>query len=142
MRMMTRFTLLLAMFSTLAACVGMPTGQTTEPVSDKAVVLALVDTAQTELSVGRPDAAAAALERALRIEPRNPILWHELAKARLHQNRYAQAAALAAKSNALPAAGNALKAANWRIIGEVRARQGDEPGARAAFAQADALERQ
>ena len=44
-------------------------------------------------------AAAASIERALRIEPRNPRLWQELARVRLKQGQYAQAENVAARSN-------------------------------------------
>ena len=40
-----------------------------------------------------------ALERALRIEPRNPSLWHELAGVRLLEGHYEQADSLAQRSN-------------------------------------------
>lgn len=137
---MTRHAALLALAAVVAACTSLPADRPAEPVSEKSVVLALLGGAENDMAAGRFDAAAASLERALRIEPRNAALWHELAKVRLQQGRFAQAAALATKSNALPGASNALKAANWRMIGEVRARQGDEPGARAAFAEAQLLQ--
>ncbi|MFD1692928.1 hypothetical protein ACFSHR_19400 [Azotobacter chroococcum] len=39
-------------------------------------VIALLKSAIEEFSAGRPEQAASALERGLRIEPNNAILWH------------------------------------------------------------------
>ncbi|MEJ2154345.1 MAG: tetratricopeptide repeat protein [Desulfobacteraceae bacterium] len=47
------------------------------------------------------DEARANLERAVRIEPRNPLLWQELARVQLEQGQYRQAENMAAKSNTL-----------------------------------------
>ncbi len=61
--------------------------------------------------------AAALLERALRIEPRNAQLWHRLAKIRLQQGRYAMAESLAQKSNSLAKKDDeALKRRNAELI--------------------------
>jgi len=60
--------------------------------------------------------AAALLERALRIEPRNAQLWHRLAKIRLQQGRYAMAESLAQKSNSLAKDDEALKRRNAELI--------------------------
>ncbi len=63
------------------------------------------------------DAAAEALERALRIEPRNPAVWHELADLRLVRQEYQQAIQFAQKSNALTQADAvSLKRRNWNLI--------------------------
>lgn len=80
-------------------------------------------------SSGSPQAAAATLERALRIEPDNPLVWNRLAKVRLEQGRPGQAEALAMKSNALAADRPALWPENWAIIADARGRQGDDAGA-------------
>lgn len=79
-------------------------------------VLALVRQAGDQQRAGRLDAAAASLERALRIEPRNAHLWNRLARVRLEQGRYGQAGSMAAKSNALAGDSPSLKADNQHII--------------------------
>lgn len=66
-------------------------------------VLALLDKAEGELGAGRPEQAAALLEQALRIEPRNPTAWHFLGLANLELGNSAQAEAMAAKSRSLVA---------------------------------------
>lgn len=79
------------------------------------------------------------LERALRIEPRNPVLWHYLARLRLRQGRFAEARAMAAKSNSLAGDDTGLQSDNWRLIGYCAQQLGDEAAARAANARADQL---
>jgi len=126
----------------LAGCAGFPSGDNTPPpVSDKGAVIALFDSAKADATSGKLDTAAASLERALRIEPHNPALWHELAKLRLQQQQPEQAASLAAKSNALAGNNKSLRAGNWRVIGEARAKKGDDQGAQSAFNKAAELEK-
>jgi tetratricopeptide (TPR) repeat protein len=95
--------------------------------------------ARTDAAAGRLVNAAASLERALRIEPRNPRLWQELARVRLKQGDYAQAESTAARSNSWAGSDNALRADNWRIIAHARNARGDAEGARVAL---EAAERQ
>src|SRR5215510_883093 len=59
---------------------------------------ALVAQAQTQLNSGNDALAAATIERALRIEPDNPLLWIELAKVRQDSGNPAQAENLARKA--------------------------------------------
>jgi predicted negative regulator of RcsB-dependent stress response len=107
--------------------------------SGNTAVVALLNQAQSQAAAGRMDAARASLERALRIEPRNPVLWQELARIRLEQGQYRQAENLAAKSNLLAGTDPNMRAENWRIIGEARSRRGDIQGARAAFEKAEQI---
>ncbi len=104
--------------------------------SENNAVVALLQKSQSQSSAGQLDAASASLERALRIEPRNPELWQKLARVRLEQNDYQQAENLAAKSNALAGKDRRLRSENWRIIGEARSKRGDRAGAKAAFERA------
>jgi tetratricopeptide (TPR) repeat protein len=113
----------------------------TKPVlSANRAVIALLDRAQLDNAGGRRDAAGVSLERALRIEPRNPWLWRELALLRLNQGQYAQAITLARKSTSFAGQDKHLQALNWRLIGDARVAQGDSAGAEQAFRQADTLE--
>ena len=100
---------------------------------------ALVDAADQALGENDLDYASVALERALRIEPRNPWLWNRLARVRLSQSRYAEVADLAAKSTALAGADNALKRDNWQLVAQSKRARGDAGGARAAERQAAQL---
>lgn len=100
-----------------------------EPVAKPApqeniAIARLMRNAEKESEAGRLANAAATLERALRIEPRNPRLWHELARVRLRQGEYAQAATLAARSNSWAGSDASLREANQRLIEEARIARG------------------
>jgi tetratricopeptide (TPR) repeat protein len=123
--------------SLLASCAGMlPSAPEDRPVSDNSAVVALMDSARNDVAGGKPDAAVASLERALRIEPRNPRLWQELARLRLQQGQYQQAEGMATRSNSWAGDDRILRADNWRLIGEARLKRGDHQGAQAAFDKA------
>jgi len=93
------------------------------PIARESVAIAgLMESARSDAAAGRLVQAAGTLERALRIEPRNPRLWHELAKVRLRQGDAAQAANLAARSNSFAGSDSALRAANQSIIDQSRSR--------------------
>lgn len=102
-------------------------------MSGNKAVIALLDRAQTDNESGQREAAGASLERALRIEPRNPWLWLELAQVRLAQGQYAQAITLAGKSNSFAGHQSRVQAENWQVIGQARVAQGDSTGAEQAF---------
>lgn len=100
----------------------------------------LMRRAEDQRRAGELDAATVSLERALRIAPEDAVLWHELARLRLEQERHALVPELAAKSNALAAAGDiSLRRANWELIAAARRALGDPAGARAAEREAAAL---
>lgn len=108
--------------------------------SGNQAVIALLDRARLDTGAGQREAAGASLERALRIEPRNPWLWYELAQLRQAQGQYAQAVALAQKSISFAASDRRLQALNWRVIGNARVAQGNSPAAEQAFKHATELE--
>ena len=84
-------------------------------------VLAMLQKAEDHTQTRKFDLAIATLERALRLEPRNPWIWHRLAVVHLLQKNRPQAAHLASKSNALIGDDHPLRARNNSII--VKARQ-------------------
>ena len=104
-------------------------------------VVALLDSADKYVKGGQLDKAGAALERALRIEPRNAGIWHDLAQIRLHQGQYQQAESLASKSNNLASGNRALQSRNWKLISVARKAGGNTAGAEEAEAQASLLSR-
>ena len=101
--------------------------------TESAAIAGLLDDARADAEAGRLTNAAASLERALRIEPRNPRLWQELARVRLKQGEYAQAESTAARSNSWAGGDSRLRAENWRLIAQAREARGDAAGARAAL---------
>ncbi len=109
--------------------------------SGNVAVAALMQSARSDTAAGRLANAAATLERALRIEPRNPRLWQELARVRLKQGEYAQAESVAARSNSWAGGDSALRAENWRLIAQAREARGDADGARAALETAGRIGR-
>jgi len=111
------------------------------PVSENPAVMGLWEQARADSTGHKLQSAVAGIERALRIEPRNPWLWQELARLHLAQAEYEQAENLAARSNSWAGSNNALRAANWRLIATAREARADIEGAQAAAARAAALER-
>ncbi len=139
---------LIAVAAILGGCAGVQSpAPVSEPVPapvpappapfENAAVASLVDGARADVAAGRLVNAAASLERALRIEPRNPRLWQELARVRLRQGDYAQAESVAARSNSWAGNDSRLRAENWRLIAQAREARGDAAGARAALEAAD-----
>ena len=142
-------TLLAFLAAAIAGCATVVPGpgQAPEPApfpepaarTENLAIAGLMDGARSDAAAGRLTNAAASLERALRIEPRNPRLWQELARVRLKQGDYAQAESTAARSNSWAGSDNALRAENWRLIAQARDARGDAEGAKAAL---EAAERQ
>jgi tetratricopeptide (TPR) repeat protein len=87
-------------------------------------VLALLSQAKEQEKSGNPEKAAAVLERALRIEPKNPQLWYRLALLRLQQGQLDLARSLAAKSSALAQGDEDLQVKNRTIMDQVDLLQG------------------
>ena len=111
---------------------GPPPAPAPEPPAarvENIAIAGLMDGARADAAAGRLANAAAQLERALRIEPRNPRLWQELARVRLKQGDYMQVEGLAARSNSWARDDPALRAENWRLIAQAREARGDEQGA-------------
>jgi predicted Zn-dependent protease len=110
---------------------------TAPPRSENVAVASLMQSARADAAAGRLPNAAASLERALRIEPRNPRLWQELARVRLQQGDFVQAESVATRSNSWAGSDNALRAENWRLIAQAREARGDSAGARTALETAE-----
>lgn len=100
---------------------------------------ALVSAANQDSQSGDLDSAAVAIERAIRIEPRNATLFYKLALLRLKQAKPRLAEDLAKKSALLAAADNVLKKHCWLLIAHVREIQQDFAGAKEARTKADSF---
>jgi len=82
-------------------------------------VESLLNTAKEHYEKEQFEQAAATLERAIRIKPKHPILWHNLAGVRLAQGDWERAASLASKSNTIATKSSNLKKLrirNWVVI--------------------------
>lgn len=83
---------------------------------NKPAITALILDADKYSKQGQSEKAVATIERALRIEPRNALLWHQLAVIRMQQQQWQQAIVMARKSNALAGNNKELKSDNWALI--------------------------
>jgi tetratricopeptide repeat protein len=99
----------------------------------------LVTQARTQAGGGEYGQAAATLERALRIEPGNPLLWIELGRVRLAENNAAQADAMGHKALALAAGDAGAQAAAWHLIADSLRARGRDPEAAEAEGRANTL---
>lgn len=77
--------------------------------------------------------AASEIERAIRIQPKNPELWHALALTRFRLGQPEAAEDLAKKSNTLARNDQSLIKENWRLIADTRRKRGDGVGAEQAL---------
>lgn len=80
----------------------------------------LLAKADTQENARQWEKAAAYLERALRIEPRNGYLWHRLARVRMQQGQHSLAESLVQKSNALAGDDQDLKLKNSGLLEQLR----------------------
>ena len=102
-------------------------------------VVALLQQAEQQANAGDLESAAASLERAIRIDPRNPVIWFHLATVRLSQGEPSQAEQLATKSNSLAPGNYIQQSRNWLLIAQARRQLNDSAGAAAAEQRAREL---
>lgn len=79
---------------------------------------ALVAQAHKQANTGAYEPAAATIERALRIEPENPLLWIELGQVRLGEGNASQANSMGHKALALATGDAQAQASSWRLIAD------------------------
>lgn len=96
----------------------------------------LLDEAQAHQRSGDLPAAAASIERAMRIEPNSPWLSLALADVRLAQGNARQAEALAQRARVQSGGDRVLKNKSWLVTAEARRQRGDAAGADDAMRQA------
>jgi Tfp pilus assembly protein PilF len=118
---------------------GTPSPPRQEPAAVSQPVAPLLANARQAL--GRHDLAGAEgyLERAIRIEPRNGLLWHELAQTKYLQFEYAQTVQLCLRSNSLLPQNSSLFRENFRLMAEAYRQLGQEDRARQAALRAGDL---
>jgi tetratricopeptide (TPR) repeat protein len=95
--------------------------------------MALLEQAEEQADQGDLDSAIATLERAIRIQPKNPRLWHRMAELRLYQEKPLLAIDLAKKSLSLAQGDKKVVQGNWALIAEAKKRMGDPVGAAEAL---------
>ncbi len=89
----------------------------------------LVAQAHRLLNQGDIDGASSTLDRALRIEPSNPLLWIELGRVRLTEGDAHQAEVCARKALALASGDRAAQAQAARVLADALKAQGRNPEA-------------
>ncbi|MGR9086710.1 MAG: tetratricopeptide repeat protein [Gammaproteobacteria bacterium] len=109
------------------------------PASSSPAVGALVVAANQNSRSGNVEVAASSIDRALKIEPRNPSLYYKLALLRLKQNKPQEAEDLAKKSALLAGSDKQLKRHSWLLIAHARELRRDMQGARQARAKANSF---
>jgi predicted Zn-dependent protease len=75
------------------------------------------------------DGAASTLDRALRIEPNNPLIWIEIGRTRLAENAAHQAETCARKALNLGTGDRAAQAQAGRVLADALRAQGRNPEA-------------
>ena len=93
---------------------------------------ALVSQASTQLASKNFAVAASSIERALRIEPDNPLLWIELGKVRQAEGNYVQAENMARKALTMSANAPRAQSSAWALISEALRARGKNTEAREA----------
>ena len=100
---------------------------------------ALVSQAQAQRRKGDLPGATVSLERALRIEPNNPLLWVEMGRLRMDQRNYPQAENMGRKALAMAVGDDATQASAWQLIGDSYKARDKNPQAQAAYEKSRAL---
>ncbi|NLG75166.1 MAG: tetratricopeptide repeat protein [Xanthomonadaceae bacterium] len=116
-----------------------------EPASREPVLgpasRALVDQAHIQLASKNYAVAAGSIERALRIEPDNPLLWIELAKVRQAEGNFVQAENMARKAISLSVQAPATQARAWQLVADTYRARGKNIEAQEAEQKAKSLTR-
>lgn len=116
----------------------MPGPVVREPVLSPAS-RALVGQAQTQLASKNFAVAASSIERALRIEPDNSLLWIELGKVRQAEGNYVQAENMGRKALSMAANAPRAQSSAWSLIAESYRARGKNTEARDAQMRAEQL---
>ncbi|HSN70044.1 MAG TPA: tetratricopeptide repeat protein [Steroidobacteraceae bacterium] len=100
---------------------------------------ALVSQARTQAAAGDYAVAAGTIERALRIEPENPLLWIELGRVRLVEGNAAQAESVGRKAASMARGDPRAEATAWLLVAEALQQRGRTAEAIEAESRARAL---
>ncbi|MGB5103617.1 MAG: hypothetical protein WBO04_09905 [Steroidobacteraceae bacterium] len=103
---------------------------------------ALVTQAQAQRKKGDLPGASVSLERAMRIEPNNPLLWIEMGRLRMDQRNYLQAENMARKALSMAIGDDRTQSAAWLLIADSLRARGKNPQAQEALERSRALAQQ
>lgn len=97
---------------------------------------ALVKQGRAQSLKGEFPAAIATLERALRIEPDNPLVWLELGQVHLSARNAPQAESMGRKAVALATGNPGVQSSAWRLVGDALRARGRDLDATEAYQRA------
>jgi hypothetical protein len=97
---------------------------------------ALVKQSRSQSVKGEYPAAIATLERALRIEPNNPLVWLELGQVHLAARNAPQAESMGRKAVALATGNPGVQSQAWRLVGDALRARGRDLDATEAYQRA------
>jgi tetratricopeptide (TPR) repeat protein len=100
---------------------------------------ALVSQAQAQRKKGDLPGATVSLDRALRIEPNNPLLWIEMGRLRMDQRNYPQAENMGRKALAMSVGDDRTQSMAWQLISDSLRARGKNIQAQEATEKAKAL---
>jgi tetratricopeptide (TPR) repeat protein len=100
---------------------------------------ALVGQAQAQLASKNFAVAASSIERALRIDPDNPLLWIELGKVRQAEGNFVQAENMGRKAVSMATNAPRAQSAAWTLIAQSYQARGRNSEAREAQLKAATL---
>jgi len=115
---------------------GIPNGGLSPDEKLDGAVLALLSSASEQQGNGNLPGAAASLERAQRIAPREPQVLYRLAEVRLEQGEAELAEQIAQRALSYANGCPALQASLWDLIARSREQRGDVSGAAQARSKA------
>jgi Flp pilus assembly protein TadD len=100
---------------------------------------ALVSQAQAQRKRGDLPGATVSLERALRIEPRNPLLWVEMGRLRMDQRNYPQAEAMGRKALSMAIGDSRTQSQAWQLVADALRARGRNMEAQEALEKSQEL---
>jgi tetratricopeptide (TPR) repeat protein len=100
---------------------------------------ALVNQAQAQRMKGDLPGATVTLDRALRIEPMNPLLWIEMGRLRMDQRNYPQAENMGRKALSMSVGDDRTQSAAWQLIADSLRARGKNVQAQQALEKSKAL---
>lgn len=98
--------------------------------------------AQAQRKRGDLPGATVSLERALRIEPSNPLLWIEMGRLRMDQRNYPQAENMGRKALSMAVGDSQTQSSAWLLIADSLKARDRNPQAQEAYDRAEALTEQ
>jgi hypothetical protein len=109
------------------------------PATLGAASKALVTQSQTQRKRGDLPGATVSLERALRIEPNNPLLWIEMGRLRMDQTNFPQAESMGRKALSMSVGDDRTQSLAWQLIADSLKARGKDPQAQEALERSKAL---